>query len=509
MSSTTQPQNDALRSNLTVNNFDDFTRDQLLNLLEQLEFKDLEGKMIDWSPTQIDIIWAIVTRGRSIVSNRLHIMITTRFGKSLAVGAGVAIRSMLAPEKWAIIAGTQEKARIIMEYAIGFIVNSALREMLELDNDAISRLQRERSKDRIVSKNRGELRVYSADSKNRQAVGDSLMGFGSPNVIEDESALIDNDIHAKVMRMLGDNPHDNFLVKIGNPFNRNHFLDSYRDARYYKIFADWREAIKEGRLTLEYVNEMRKQPFFDVFYECKFPDADAIDDKGWTSLLTDIEIDRAMVDEITPFGISRFGCDVAGSGRNYSVVAYRTINSAQVVYKRNEPDTTAFATRILELAQESMVDNNEIYVDADGLGYPFYQFLNLMVQTENQQRNALEKKKIDGVIGCRGNDRPNDPNFFANARAERFWRLREWVLSGGRLLRNVDWYQLCKVKYKTDDRGLLKIMTKEDMLREGTDSPDVADALSLTFSDSLQPEKVPEIHQRAFTMPFDNPDPYR
>ena len=78
--------------------------------------------------------------------------------------------------------------------------------------------------------------------------------------------------------MLGDQT-DNFLLKIGNPWDSGHFRASFEDPRYYKLTIDYLR-IEEGRFTFEQAEEMRKKPFFDVLYECKFPPRDAMDEKG-------------------------------------------------------------------------------------------------------------------------------------------------------------------------------------------------------------------------------------
>jgi hypothetical protein len=66
-----------------------------------------------------------------------------------------------------------------------------------------------------------------------------------------------------------------------------------------------------------------------------------------------------------------------------------------------------------------------------------------------------------------------------------YWRLRDWILGGGKLTRDEDWLELNRIKYKVvDNRGKIQIMSKEQMLKQGIDSPDVADALSLTFYNS-------------------------
>ncbi|GAJ14578.1 unnamed protein product, partial [marine sediment metagenome] len=241
--------------------------------------------------------------------NRIQIIAATRYGKSLAVAAGVVIRASLKPEKWAIVAGTKEKARIIMEYITMFSLDCpVIRVQLEVEIP-LDRLRMKRGQDRLTYRRRGEVRVYSADSRRIAETSTSLMGFGAPNVVGDESALIADPLQATLMRMLGDKK-DNFLVKIGNPFRRNHFLRTWRNDRYYKIFIDYKQGIREGRFSEEFIDEMRDEALFDILWECKFPEEGAIDSKGWLILLTDVDIERAFVEEV-PFGEKRLGCDIA------------------------------------------------------------------------------------------------------------------------------------------------------------------------------------------------------
>ena len=45
-------------------------------------------------------------------------------------------------------------------------------------------------------------------------------------------------------------------------------------------------------------------------------------------------------------------------------------------------------------------------------------------------------------------------------------------------------YELANIKYKFNSKGQLQIESKEDMKKRGLNSPDVADALMLTFASS-------------------------
>jgi len=442
-------------------------RPATIRTLKEYKLENEAGEVIQWTPGEVEIIDCILHRQSIDGKKRIQIMAATRWGKSLSVGAGASIRASLHPEKWAIVAGTKEKARIIMEYITMFSLDCPpIRSQLAVETP-LDRLRMRKSQDRLSYKRRGEVRVYSADARRIAETSTSLMGFGAPNVLEDESALIPDRLHATVMRMLGDKI-DNFLVKIGNPFRRNHFLKTWRSDKYYKILVDYKRAIEEGRFSPEFIEEMRGLPLFDILYECKFPKEGAIDAKGWLLLLTDANVEGAFVEQEVPFGEERLGCDIAGGGRNFSVMVARAYNMARKIYKENEPDTMKFAGSVVRSAKDLKIKDKDIFVDKIGIGRGAYDRL-------REMKNS--------VVGVGGSDSPSDKGKFVNLRAEIYWRAREWILHGGKLEKDDDWYQLSQMKYKVaDSSGKIKMMSKQEMLMEGIDSPDVADAFSMTFA---------------------------
>lgn len=460
------------------------------NVLKTFTFKDEAGETITFTPGQLQILDIILNRQSPDGRKRVHIMTPTRYGKSATVAAGVVVRASTKAERWAIVAGTRDKAQIVMDYCINYSLDDPLiRTQLAVEG-SLERLRRERSRDRLTFLRGGEVRVFSADSRNRQELGNSLMGFGSPNIVEDEAALIDDDIHSKIMRMLGDN-RDNFLVKIGNPFKRNHFLKSYQSDDYHKIVINWQQGVEEGRFAPEFIEEMRQQAFFDVFYEVKFPEADSMDEGGWLPLLTDLEIEKAFVEDGQPFGDKRLGVDVAGGGKNYSVVLLRSNNLARKLLKNRDTDTMSLTGAVLNLTEELNVKKEGIFIDKVGVGKGAYDRL---------------AEQLRGVEGVNAGEPPEDKTRFSNLRAEMYWRGREWILRGGKLEKDEDWYQLTQIKYKADSSGRLKIMGKEEMLRSGIDSPDFADAFALTFA---RRESFPtEGSSAAFCLPTPILDPY-
>lgn len=466
-------------------------RQSTLQALAFYQFVDDTGKIIVWTPGQLEIIDCILNRSSPIDLKRIQIIAATQYGKSLAVAAGVVIRASVHPEKWAIVAGTTEKARIIMEYVIMLALNNDIIRSQLTSETSLDRLRMKKSAERLTFKGKGEVRVYSAEAKLVMDTSKSLMGFGSPNVIEDEAALVGDVLQATVMRMLGGSA-DNFLVKIGNPFTRGHFLKTWTGGNYHRIFIDYNRALEEGRFTKEFIEEMRQESLFDIFYECLFPDSGMMDLRGWLPLLTDEEVERAMVDEDAPFGDIKLGNDVAGGGRNFSVTVMRAYNVAKKIYKDREPDTMLFAGQILSFKNQMAVRGEDVFIDKVGIGKGAYDRLREL------------NNKVNGVSG---GAEPVEKSRYVNLRAEMYWRAREWILRGGKLLRDDDWHELTEVKYKiADSSGKIKIMSKEEMLKEGIDSPDVADALSLTFATQDIPPSQRD--RQTSQTPPPNPDPY-
>lgn len=253
-----------------------------------------------FTPTQVQIVDIIAKRRFP----RVQLILPTQYGKSTSVADGVLLRVAQYKEKWAIIAPTEEKARIIMDYIIDCIFDDMMftRKLEYLGSK--EKLKQERSKTRITFKGAGEVRVYTGNAVNSKATKSALMGFGAPNIVLDESALIADDLYATVKRMVGghvNSPGGSFLLEIGNPFYRNHFFRTWHGERYKKVYVDVWQALKEGRYTEDYINEMQDEAFFDVLYECKFPDANEVLASGYRRLVSDGIIDNAYIDEQPQF----------------------------------------------------------------------------------------------------------------------------------------------------------------------------------------------------------------
>lgn len=384
-------------------------------------------------------------------------------------------------EKWAIIAPTEEKGRIIMDYIIEHVFDDDWL-IAKLDyNGTKEKLLQERSKTRITFKGAGEVRVYTADATNMKKVEKALAGFGAPNIIVDESAILPDKIYAMIKRMAG-GTKDNFILEIGNPFFKNHFWRMWIGTRYIKVFVDWVQALAEGRYTQDFIEEMKEEALFDVLYGCKFPE-DEQAPEGYVRLVSDSFIFNAMIDHEIPLGHNDdgsiidkpiLGIDPNHGGSNFTVfvIRYPLTGFAKVVlkkqYKEDKTDITgdiiADAEKIIE---EYQIADWNLAVDAGGVGAGV--------------ADGLERKGY-GVDKIMFGQKPENTVRYANAKAELFARLRKWVRAeNGKLLKHDGFFELKEINYKLNNSSKMQMESKEELAKRGMASPDVADALALTF----------------------------
>lgn len=432
------------------------------------------GKLFTY--TQVLIVYCIAARAYP----RIILILPTQYGKSLAVAIGVLLRVSTHNEKWAIIAPTEEKGRIIMDYIIEHVFDDDWL-IAKLDyNGTKEKLLQERSKTRITFRDAGEVRVYTAMATNMKQVEKALAGFGAPNLIIDESAILPDKVYAMIKRMAG-GTNDNFILEIGNPFFKNHFWRMWNGKRYIKVFVDWVQALKEGRYTQDFIDEMKEEAMFDVLYECRFPNDEQAPD-GYRRLISDTFISNSMIDHEMPLGYEAdelidnpiLGIDPNHGGSNFTVfvVRYPLTGFAKVVlrkqYNEDKTDITgeiiADAEKIIE---EYQIGDYRIAVDAGGVGAGV--------------ADGLARKGY-GVEAVMFGQKPDNTMRYANLKAELFWRLRVWIRAeNGKLLKHDGFFELKEVNYRENTSSKVQMERKEELSKRGVASPDVADALALTF----------------------------
>lgn len=425
-----------------------------------------------------------ITNGQADIFNtvflckyrRQQVLGPTQYGKSESLAMALLISAIIFGKKWWIVTGQQGKSDVIMGKCIDHIFdNQDLLSELEIDRTTpLERLKRERSKERLTFQSGGEIRTITADARNRRRVNDTLSGLGNEFILEDEASLIPDDLQAMVMRMLGGH-NGGYLIKVGNPYNRGHFLKSWRSSKYTKIFIDYHQGLQEGRYSPEFVEEMRTEPFFDVLYECKFPDETAVDADGYYRLLTDEELSNAKASKWVEDGEKRIAFDVAEGGDDNAGIE-RNNKYARLVHSSKIKDLMATVQIIAKEIKERAIRHAYSFIDKNGIGAAMY--------------SRLREMGIN-IVGISWGEKAS-VDTFANNKAEHYWRLREWVKGGGKILDQGTLDELRNIKYKEDSSGRVKIKSKEEMRKEGIPSPNRADALAMTFERTAE-ETAPKV----------------
>jgi uncharacterized SAM-binding protein YcdF (DUF218 family) len=434
----------------------------------------VNGKPIDLSPNQQKVFDLILYRQQK----RSQIIMPTQYGKSLTVAIATELRAITKGERFTILAPSEKKAGIIMGYLIDHLFDQPfLLDQLELDSSTkLDKLRRERSRDNLTFKGGGGVKTLTLDSRNGKRSIEAAMGFGGKRLILDESSLIDDTLYATVKRMLGGYSYeDTFLLEIGNPFYRNHFYRTWQSSRYNKIFVDYKVALEEGRFSPEFIEEMREEAFFDVFYECRFPDEDDIDERGYRVLVTNDLLDQSFVDHAPAKqeGL-KLGIDV-GAGGDENVYVLRSADVAWVESHNRSNDTMTNVTETQRIMDAFGVKPEDVFIDDIGVG-----------------RGVSDRLQELGyaVNGVSVGEKPQDETKYKNIKAEAYWNTRVWLMAGGKLVKNDKFRQLAQIKYKTSTDKVLQIEPKEELKKRTGKSPDYAEALMLTH---VQPPPEPGV----------------
>lgn len=459
-------------------------------------FKDDDGLPFRLTDGQADIFGCIVFKQY----RRVQVETTTQYGKSETISMATLLRSQSKREKWTIIAPDQTKADIIMGKAIQHIFDHEIfvDQIILEDIPKAEKLKHKRNQERITWKNGGEIKTLTADARNRKRVKESLTGQGGRNIIEDESALMPDDLQAMVMRMLGGHK-DSFLMKIGNPFYNNHFERTSKSKRYHRIHIDWRQAVAEGRYTMDFIDEMKQEPFFDILYEVKFPPKDEVVTGGYRRLFPDDMIEAALIteeqyqemlkdDELAITldsgervlkGERRIGNDFAGGGSDRTSAVFRTPAVMRLLYTNKEADTMQQVVKVKDTRNQYEVASENVANDYGGLGQG--------ISDRLYEIDIYVNKVMFG-------GKSTEPKKYKNKRAEMYFQFKQWLENGGKIVDTPDgdWSELAAVYYKTDSSSRFQIEPKEDLKKRLKDlnmtitSPDVADAGALTFADNSE-----------------------
>ncbi len=171
------------------------------------------------------------------------------------------------------------------------------------------------------------------------------------------------------------------------------------------------------------------------------------------------------------------GVDVARFGDDRSIICKRQGRKAEFIGKFYHQDTQIIGSKVQEAVDREKPD--AVVVDGDGIGGAVYDYL---------KARGYDRKTV--LVEFHGGATPTDPHKYLNRRAEIWGDMKDW-LTGGQIPDEAE--------IETDltgpdygyhpSKGCLVLESKDEMKARGVDSPDLGDALAMTFAVKVAPKK--------------------
>lgn len=195
-------------------------------------------------------------------------------------------------------------------------------------------------------------------------------------------------------------------------------------------------------------------------------------------------VDEAMVREPMPFMTDPLilGVDVARFGDDQSVICPRKGRDARTLpWKRfRNVDTMTLASAVAELYSSWRAD--AVFVDGGGVGGGVVDRLRQLSVPVVEVQFGGKADRIAVGTGA-------ESAAYANKRAEMWGGMRDW-LKGGAIPDDAQLKaDMIGTQYGFDNKNQIILERKEDMKKRGLASPDLADALAITFAYSAQPHQ--------------------
>ena len=321
----------------------------------------------------------------------------------------------------------------------------------------------------ITFLNGARIRLYGSDN------GQSMRGLFFDGIVCDEIADFRPETWPEIIRpALTDSYHKGWCLFIGTPKGLNQFYDLYQYALKDPTWYAGMYRVDETDILDDEEVVMARNTMAENQYRREF-----LCDFGASMDNALITIDK-VADAVK---IKRTEAEVAGSAKILGVDVARFGSDRSVIQKRKglaayEPkifddiDNMTLAGMVAQTITEWEPD--AVFIDAgrgEGVIDRLRQ-LGYFVTEVNFGGKALKP-------------------MYNNKRSEMWDGIRLWLDDGGSLPPNVDLKtDLCVPTYKFDSSNRLQLESKDDIKKRGGRSPDLGDALALTFSYPVAAKKL-------------------
>ena len=316
--------------------------------------------------------------------------------------------------------------------------------------------------------------AQTSREENSEAFAGLHAANSTPFYIFDEASAIPEKIFE--VREGGLTDGEPMTFDFGNPTrNSGRFYENmvgrFRH-RFVRTFVDSRDvAITNKKLLNQWVEDYGDDSdFVKVRVKGEFPSAGALQFIG-----SDIVDQCMMIDvHVTENDPVVMGVDVARFGDDQSVVLIRHGRDAESkgIYRYRGIDTMKLSSEVARLATEVRPDT--IFIDGGGVGGGVVDRCR-QLGVEVVEVNFGSKATMGG---------------YANMRAQCWGNMKDALQDGIRIPDEADLKtDLTGVEYGYNIRNQIQLEKKEDMKKRGLQSPDIADALALTYAFPVYPSR--------------------
>lgn len=302
-------------------------------------------------------------------------------------------------------------------------------------------------------------------------------------VVFDEASAIPDIIWETTEGALTDAETEIIWCVFGNPTrNTGRFRECFPGQRHSK---EWRTKQVDSR-EVSITNKKQINSWIEAYGE----DSDFVRIRvrgvfprtGEMEFISSEDVEKAATTEdvsTSPSDALVIGVDVARYGANETVIFFRKGRDARSIppIRLRGASVVQVATKVSEVINTHRIDG--VFVDGGGVGGGVVDNLRaLHIHCFDVQFGA-KPESLGFVWGAEGEK-------YANKRAEMWGSMRSWIKSGA-IPYDADLKaQLVGPTYTYNLKNEILLEKKEDMMKRGLDSPDLADALALTFALPVQ-----------------------
>lgn len=280
-----------------------------------------------------------------------------------------------------------------------------------------------------------------------------------------------------------------FLISNGTR-SIGYFYDTHhKDKARWQNYAF--DSEQSPRVDHKYVNAIiekygRDSVQFTIRVKGGFPDEGLMDDKGYVQLFNESDLHFVPFDhEWKPVGRTIGALDASGEGQDTSDWAVRDRARAAIVAEEDKSTPSSMAIKSLTVCDKYGIEPVDFVIDSFGKGSDVGMEIALATI---KQKNPWRVTPINVGDVC---DDEEDRLLFVNKRAEGYYKLMKWCRAGGELMESERLKdELMSIRFKRTGNGRIQIMDKVTMKKLGFNSPNKADALSMTFLRHDRPKET-------------------